>query len=131
MTTLLIYNTAAAAGIATHLGYFIRGEHHLYGTKYIQIFLATFLAVVMFMVRVDNLSIWRALGQTFMLAGYYLGGLYASLLVYRGFYHPLRKFPGPFGNKFGNLWFSMQLGNADAYKKVFHLHKKYGDFVRV
>ena len=122
---------AVAAGVTTHLGFFIRNEHHLHGLMYMKIFLLAFLTAIIAIVRVNNEAFGTAFTKTGALTAYYLGGLYTSLLVYRIFFHPLKRFPGPFGNKIGNLWFSMQLGNADAYMKVLNLHKKYGSFVRI
>ena len=122
---------AAAAGVVTHLGYFIRREHHLYGTKYIQIFTVLFIATVVLIVRLGNEPLGYALGKATLLAGCYLGGLFASLLLYRVFFHPLKTFPGPLGNKLGNLWFSAQLSNGDAYRQVLDLHEKYGAFLRI
>jgi Cytochrome P450 len=122
---------AMVVGVSTHLGYFIRGEHHLYGTKYIQIFIILFINAIFLNIYVAKETLGNAFVKSTQVAICYLIGLYASLLVYRAFFHPLNRFPGPFGNKLGNLWFSTKLGNADAYKKVFNLHKKYGPFVRV
>jgi tryprostatin B 6-hydroxylase len=132
MTSLKTVALAAtAAGVATHSGYFKRGEHHLYGTRYIQIFMTVFTTAIFLDVRITKKPFGSAFGEVTLLAICYLVGLYTSLLVYRAFFHPLSRFPGPFGNKLGNLWFSSQLINADAYKKVYGLHKKYGSFVRV
>jgi tryprostatin B 6-hydroxylase len=122
---------AVVAGVSTHLGYFIRGEHHLYGTRYIQIFTALFLTTIVLDIRFAHQSFTCAVSEATLFATCYFFGLYASLLVYRAFFHPLNKFPGPFGNRLGNLWFSAQLGGADAYKQVLRLHTKYGPFVRV
>jgi tryprostatin B 6-hydroxylase len=122
---------AMVAGVSTHLGYFIRGEHHLYGTKYIQIFIILFINAIFLNIYVAKETLGNAFVKSTQVAICYLIGLYVSLLVYRAFFHPLNRFPGPFGNKLGNLWFSTKLGNADAYKKVLNLHKKYGPFVRV
>jgi tryprostatin B 6-hydroxylase len=123
--------SALALGVSTHLGYFIRGEHHLYGTTYIQTLATAYLATVVLILRLQEVSIVNAVTEATVLLFCYLTGLYSSLTIYRVFFHPLRNFPGPLGNKVGNLWFSFQLGKADACKKVFELHEKYGDFVRV
>jgi hypothetical protein len=122
---------ATIAGVSTHLGYLKRGEHHLYGTRYIQVFITVFITTVFFLTRIAGQPLGEAFRKAFLLAIFYLLGLYSSLLIYRAFFHPLNRFPGPFGNKFGNLWFSAQLSNADAYKQVYNLHQKYGPFVRV
>jgi tryprostatin B 6-hydroxylase len=122
---------ATVAGIFTHLGYFIQGEHHLYGTRYFQIFITTFITAILFHARQNGQFLSSSFSTIGLLAIFYLGGLYGSLLVYRAFFHPLNNFPGPFGNRLGNLWFSAHLSNADAYKKVYGLHNRYGPFVRV
>ncbi len=131
MTSFNTIALAAAAGVFTHLCYFIRGEHHLYGTRYIQIFAASFITAIVLDMRVTERSLGSASGNATLLSICYLVGLFTSLLIYRVFFHPLSRFPGPFGNKLGNLWFSAQLSNADAYKKVLALHERYGSFVRV
>jgi len=118
-------------GVSTHLGYFIRGEHHFYGTTYIQILATVFPATVILILRIRDATVTNAVIEATLLLLCYFAGLYSSLSIYRVFFHPLKKFPGPFGNKLGNLWFSFQLGKADAYKKVLGLHEKHGDFVRV
>jgi tryprostatin B 6-hydroxylase len=123
--------SAVVVGITTHLVYFVQGEHHLYGTTYLQIIAATVPATICIIFRTHQSSIGDAMTEATFLLGCYLLGLYSSLLIYRLLFHPLKNFPGPVGNKLGNLWFSFQLGNGDAYKKVFRLHEKYGDFVRV
>jgi tryprostatin B 6-hydroxylase len=122
---------ASTAGVATHLGYFNRSEHHLYGVKYIQIFLILFTAAITFFVRVGGESIGQAFTTAAEVASCYFGGLYTSLIVYRAIFHPLNKIPGPFGARISNFWFSTLLRNGDAYMQVFKLHRKYGEFVRI
>ena len=55
---------------------------------------------------------------TATLAGYYLSGLYGSLITYRIFLSPIRMFPGPFWAKISNVTFSAQLRKGD-YPKDF------------
>jgi hypothetical protein len=124
-------SSAIAVGITTHLVYFTQGEHHLYGTKYLQIISIAVPIIIGILLRTCDYSIGDAAVETGFLLACYLGGLYSSLLVYRVYFHPLKDIPGPIGNKLGNLWFSFQLGNGDAYKKVSKLHEMYGNFVRV
>lgn len=118
-------------GVASHLAYFNRGEHHMYGARYIQIFLASYMLAVISVSNLNDESIGRALVHVLSLAISYLAGLYASLLVYRVSFSPLRGFPGPYGARISNFWFSLQLANHDAYKRVVKLHEDYGDFVRI
>lgn len=61
----------------------------------------------------------------------FLIGLYASLLTYRLFLHPLNRFPGPFAARISDLWLSLQLGGHDMHRFSERLSTRYGDFVRV
>ena len=119
------------AGVASHLAYFNHGEHHMYGARYVQIFLASCAMAVVFVNQINNEPITRAISDVLWSAMSYVAGIYASLLVYRTVFSPLRGFPGPFGAKISNFWFSLQLTSQDAYKKVFKLHEAYGDYVRI
>ncbi|GME37966.1 cytochrome p450 [Neofusicoccum parvum] len=60
----------------------------------------------------------------------FLTTLAICTIVYRLFFHRLRKFPGPVGakiSKFYSLWLSR---NIQYHFEVEKLHKKYGDVVR-
>lgn len=131
MTIILTKGHMVAAGIASHLAYFKRGEHHMYGARYVQIFLALYMIAVASVIKVRGGSISDALIDVLSLAVSYLAGLYTSLLAYRVFWSPLSRFPGPYGARVSNFWFSSQLANHDAYKTVLKLHEDYGDFVRI
>lgn len=122
---------AVAGGAVSHLVYFNRGEHHMYGARYVQILLISCLIAVIIVIKVKEESISRAIVYILSLAISYLAGIYASLLFYRVSFSPLCRFPGPFGARISSIWFSSQLANQDAYKKVVKLHEKYGDFVRI
>ncbi|KAF4628189.1 hypothetical protein G7Y89_g9962 [Cudoniella acicularis] len=132
MSLPLSYNLLAAAiGIASHLAYFNRGEHHLYGTLYLQLFILSFTTSLSLLTFLLHEPFTQALAKTASLTTFYLLGLYTSLLLYRIIFHPLNKFPGPFGARISNFWFSAHLKDADAYKKIQKLHKQYGDFLRI
>ena len=122
--------TAAAAGALSHICYFNRGEHHFYGALYVQVHTAAFVTAVITLYQQGE-SLGEAVAQVTLVALFYLAGLYTSLIVYRSLFHPLNKFPGPFGASISNLWLSAQLKDGDAFRKVQKLHKQYGDFVRV
>ena len=88
----------------------------------------TFLGVS---VRYLDVPFKEALSSIVFLSCSFLAGLYASLLLYRVFFHPLKNFPGPFPARLTSLWYSTQCTNADSHKQVFKLHEKYGEFLRV
>lgn len=131
MAIILTNSLLVAAGIVSHLAYFNRGEHHMYGARYVQIFLTLYVIAVAIIVQINGCSISRALIDISSIAIFYLAGIYTSLLAYRVFFCPLSRFPGPFGARISNFWFSSQLTNFDAYKRVLQLHADYGDFLRI
>jgi tryprostatin B 6-hydroxylase len=122
---------AAVAGFASHVIYFRKGEHHLNGPKYIQIFVAAIVASTAFLVYEGYDQLWHSVLRVLGLAVCYLSGLYVSLILYRLFLHPLNRFPGPVGARISNLWLSLQLKDFDSFRKHRTLHDKYGFFVRV
>ncbi|KXT03056.1 hypothetical protein AC578_693 [Pseudocercospora eumusae] len=122
---------AVAAGIASHVFYFRIGEHHMYGVRYVLAFLATCIGSTVYLTNAVAYSLPSAARTVGALAVCWLIGVYSSLIVYRLFLHPLKKFPGPFGARFGMLWFATQLGNLDGYYRIHELHKRYGKFVRI
>ncbi|CAG8909672.1 unnamed protein product [Penicillium egyptiacum] len=61
---------------------------------------------------------------------YHILGVYSSMLVYRGFFHRLGKFPGPFFARFSNLYLTMLSSKLHLYKEIGDLHETYGDYVR-
>lgn len=60
-----------------------------------------------------------------------LAGLFTSLLVYRAFFHPLGKFPGPFAARLSNLHLIQLSRRFQLFKEVQQLHEQYGDVVRI
>lgn len=110
--------------------YFIKGEHHQESVRYIQLLFLVpiILAYGFFSVSHDaSVAAAASAGLTFS----WLGGLYASMLTYRLFFHRLHRFPGPFMYKTSKLWHVGQLGALDNFRKLDALHKKYGEYVRV
>ncbi|KAK4200404.1 cytochrome P450 [Triangularia verruculosa] len=51
-------------------------------------------------------------------------------IVYRWFFHPLAKYPGPFLAKFTNLYAAYHSWKGDIHKDMYQCHLKYGDRVR-
>ncbi|GAB1212266.1 hypothetical protein ATERTT37_001398 [Aspergillus terreus] len=120
---------SAAAGIASHIAYFNKGEHHLYVTQYLKLFLAAIAAITATLHYTQSQPWPHALSTTSHLAAAYLSGLYTSLLIYRLFLHPLHQFPGPLGSRLSSLYLPTQL-NHNLYKHLHAYHTHYGPFVR-
>jgi cytochrome P450 family 628 len=126
----ILYPVAALAGIATHLGYFIRGEHHMAGPKLIPFYLSLYALLCLILHQFGGISIHQSITMASVAAASYLTALFASMLVYRAFFHPLRGFKGHFASRLSNLYHVSHLGKLDNYKFVDRLHKQYGDIVR-
>ncbi|KAJ6133260.1 hypothetical protein N7471_008475 [Penicillium samsonianum] len=61
---------------------------------------------------------------------YHILGVYSSMLVYRGFFHRLGKFPGPFLARLSNVYLTMMSSKLHLYEEIGKLHETYGDYVR-
>ncbi|KAI0911428.1 cytochrome P450 [Ustulina deusta] len=127
----IVIGTALAAGVLSHVAYFRIGEHHLYGTRYV---FAAVVALAMSTLAHSYLlqtpvpvSVFKSLS----LGIYYLGGLYASLVVYRIFFHPLRHFSGPLYCRISSVWFATYLQKHDAFRQLRKLHQTHGSFLRI
>jgi len=127
------YVGAAAIGVALHLGLFRHGEWVLASLDVLFSFAALNVATVAALLYVGEASnIWQACTTAATLLGCFYTGLYTSLLLYRGFFHRLGHFPGPFYMRFSNIFIQYRSAkNAHLNLEVRGLHEKYGDIVRV
>lgn len=122
---------AAAAGVATHLGYFIHGEHHNNGCTIIGFYAVAVLTLGAAMYKQLRFDILESLIRTLILSASYFASLYTSIGIYRSLFHPLRKFRGPFLAKFSNLYHSwLLMPKSDNYRVMTKLHKEYGAIIR-
>ncbi|GLA77870.1 hypothetical protein AtubIFM55763_010061 [Aspergillus tubingensis] len=123
--------TAALAGVFSHLTYFQRGEHQLYGTTYTQVFGVLYATAVAYL-HVSWGTVWReALVTVSLHAASYLLGTFSSLLLYRLVFHPLGSFPGPWLARISDFWLVSQMKNNNKHVKLVELHEKYGPYVRI
>ncbi|KAH9852366.1 high nitrogen upregulated cytochrome P450 monooxygenase 2 [Lenzites betulinus] len=68
---------------------------------------------------------------TLLSFGTYLSTLTLSLLAYRASpFHPLARYPGPFGCRLSKFWMAIVGFRGDQYLYVKCLHERYGDIVR-
>jgi hypothetical protein len=86
---------AAALGIASHLLWFRHGEHHMLGGRYAQAFFFTFASLMAYLLYIEEQAFSPALAQSAALVAGYLAGVFSSLIVYRIWFSPSAKFPGP------------------------------------
>ncbi|KUI73735.1 Tryprostatin B 6-hydroxylase [Cytospora mali] len=125
------YIQAVVAGIATHLGVFIRGEWHLLAPlvalAHTLAFWALFLACASTSPRKNDAA---SLLQATCLSISYLVGLFGSMSIYRLFFHRLRKFPGPRIAALTKLWHVYECRDLRNHLKMHELYQRYGSFVR-
>jgi len=125
---------ASLFGASSHLLYFKRGEHHLYGLFYVKVFLVSLgLMTALSRHLADGIDQgWKqALLHSGALHCFYLGGVYISLIAYRLFFHPLAKFPGPVDLKISAMSLVWRVRHYDANTRVQDLHSKYRLFFRI
>lgn len=131
-----IPRTAAfMAGVAAHLFVFRIGEWDLAAVKIIvSLAVAQFIgfATLLGVLDVDIISPFAIARFAATLGFAFVGGIFGSMLVYRGFFHRLKAFPGPFLARFSNLYATgLSVKNLHLYEEVQKLHKEHGDYVRL
>lgn len=123
---------SAAAGVVSHLTYFIRGEHML--TAYILVLAALFTppTAVALLTTLAGLPLPDAVRLTAVSYGAYMTALFTSILLYRAFFHPLRHFPGPKLARLSQFYHFFHIrAKVDNYRHLDRLHAEYGEYVRV
>lgn len=118
------------AGTLSYIAYFFHGEHHMHGFAYLQVHTTLFMTSTFLLYRLGS-PFMEALVQTLVYDGFFMAGLFGSLLVYRAFLNPLNAFPGPFIARIATFWISFRIKRLRMYKAFEELHEKYGYFVRV
>ncbi|KAI2629259.1 putative benzoate 4-monooxygenase cytochrome P450 [Hypomontagnella submonticulosa] len=76
-------------------------------------------------------SIIDTLARLFVLASSFNAGLFSSMVIYRLFFHRLRRFPGPLDTKISRVFSAIKAAKeVKYYKEVAKMHDEYGDFIR-
>lgn len=130
MSRVLPHLLSALAGTLSHIFYFKKGEHHANGSQYAKVFTGVFAAATALLHFTQSIA-WDQASLTvckFFLS--YAIGLYSSLIIYRIFFHPLRKFPGPFFAGISSAWQPLAVNDQNNFRLLHRLHQKYGPFVR-
>jgi hypothetical protein len=135
LETPLAKQAAFLVGVLAHVFMFRVGEWDLETTRIIGICVFLQISGVAALVHFfpsEYSSVFNAAPTVIGLAGWTVLGIYSSMLVYRGFLHRLRRFPGPFLARFSNIYITrLSAKNLHLYEEVQRLHQTYGDFVRV
>lgn len=88
------------------------------------------VSIIFYQVYQDTQSIWQSVFESLTIFSLYLTFLFASIAVYRLFFHRLCRFPGP--QTYALSKWSMFLVdlNGQRFRKIDEAHQKYGDIVR-
>lgn len=123
---------ASALGVASHLGYFIHGEHHMSSPAILGSFVLGPIVFYCGVLRLSENQSYTVAAKTTVVATIsYFTALTLSIVAYRVFFHPLRNFPGPFGARISKLSHVFRVAkDSKNYLQADQLHKKYGDVVR-
>lgn len=121
---------ASAAGLIAHQGLFIRGEWHLKGPRIILGHLTFGGIAWWFLLRHQSATITEHIYGCLWGFGSYIISLFASILIYRLFFHPLRHFPGPRLAAASKLWHIFKCRECKNFRVLEDMHHQYGQFVR-
>ncbi|KAI3320354.1 cytochrome P450 monooxygenase-like protein [Xylariaceae sp. AK1471] len=122
---------SAIAGVLSHVGYFMHGEHMLTAPLLVVVAISGPPIIVVLVSNLAGLSISHAARPTSV--GYlaYMTALFTSILIYRAFFHPLHHFPGPKLARLSQFYhFFCVRAKVDNYKHLDRLHDQYGEYVR-
>lgn len=118
-----LLSCCAFAGILSHQCYFISGEHHLKAPIVARLSLFLPFAVAALLVRYGGLRAQIAIMNSLLLMTAYFSGLFASMLIYRAFFHRLNQFPGSPFAELSKLWHVSKITRLDNYRQMDDLYK--------
>lgn len=132
LSILPLVGIAGVLGFLSHVGYFIRGEHHLQANRLLLIAITAPAVVFTILYRFyDSTILSAALHASAIWWAYFLA-LWTSMIVYRLFFHRLKQYDGPLLWRMSKLlgWLPALSSKLDNYKLIGRLHQQYGDYVR-
>jgi hypothetical protein len=92
---------------------------------------AAFCGVFIVLITTFHFGPISSLAMTLYIAASFHVGLFSSMVIYRLFFHRLRKFPGPFGAKITRFYPVYLSAKKQQYiLDLQGFHRKYGDVVR-
>lgn len=120
----------AAFGVASHLVYFIHGEHHMDAPVFFCLALILPFLLLFYCIGLLHLGLWPAAGLTAATLGAYWTAIFTSITIYRLFFHRLRRFPGPLLAKTSKLYNAYRTTRENNFRWLARLHDEYGPIVR-
>lgn len=132
MSSLYLPLAVVGAGVASHLFFFRIGERHLYPLRYVQAFFLACTVAIVARSHYSEIPVKEAAVSTAQYASLYLAGLYSSLIIYRLFFNPLNKIPGPYWARLSRFDLVFRVAaKLDCHHQLHAMHQRYGQFVRI
>lgn len=119
------------AGFASHVLYFVHGEHHMNAPVLFYSYTALAGAAFFLELQTDDQTYRGAVQNTTLHICAYTLTLFTSIIIYRVYFHRLHSFPGPFLARVSKLWHVYQARHSLNHQLILRLHKEYGPFVRI
>ena len=127
---IILPAVASIGGLLAHWLYFIHGERHTDALAVVKTYLVLPPTSVLVLYQLVHLDLRRSVILVFTTLGCFNLSLCTSILIYRAFFHPLQRFPGPPLAKLSKLYHATRLKNFDNYRVLAAWHDRYGDVVR-
>ena len=125
--TLLLVATAA---VLSHKLYWCRYEFDEKVPKILLVAILSFTAITFTVSRSHSIAFGSYIAFRYLAV--YTISLFSSIVIYRAYFHPLKKFPGPFWARIFSWWRVKHIAqDGPYYAFVDRLHAKYGDVVRI
>lgn len=126
-----LYSISVTLGVAAHLLYFHRYETHNYAHRILAGIVVTAASIAVLMSRTKDLSLLVSTAIATAYVSCFAAGALASTIVYRLFFNPLNRFPGPFATRLSDFYIAFTVGGKlNQYHKLYELHQRYGRIVR-
>ena len=119
-----------STGLASHLLFYIRGEHHMHAHVLFYVYITLAFGIFQYQLFDLRYELSEALTTTAVIILSYLAALFASMIVYRVHFHRLRSFPGPRLAKVSKFWHVYQARHSMNHHLMERMHSQYGSFVR-
>ncbi|KAL6855681.1 cytochrome P450 [Trichoderma novae-zelandiae] len=125
----LLCLASASAGILSHLLYFIHGHKSMQAPQIVVFYLVA--ECFLYARSIHLLGALQGSLTASALSLCYFMALFTSIIVYRIFFHRLRRFPGPFWAKVTKFYSPWIARDGKLHEKYIEFFEKYGDIVRV
>lgn len=121
---------ASLLGVASHLFYYVKSDHEPQTISIVFVHLVLVPAMSAAIMAVHSATIASHLGLVSFLISFHLG-LALSMIIYRVFFHPLCRMPGPFWAKITKIPTIVTAHRGKLHEVHTQWARQYGPMVRI